>query len=81
MDLLVLPLKKKATTLYFRGGLNVKTNLEDCWSLASLSSTKFPLSSQPSGHQFSLSSRYIDLSCEFPESRGWRKEETKDLRI
>ena len=38
-------LKKK------KPGLDVRSSLEDCWSLASLSSAKFPLSSQPSGHQ------------------------------
>lgn len=40
-------LKKKKKSL----GLMSGTGLEDCWSLASLSSARFPLSSQPSGHQ------------------------------
>lgn len=44
--------------------------MEGCLFLASLSSARFPLCSQPFGYWFSLSSRHINLSCVFPEVQG-----------
>lgn len=61
--------KKPQKKMYFRGRLDIRTILKDCWSLASLSSSKFALSGQPSGHQFSLSSRHIKSLMKFPEAR------------
>lgn len=60
----------KTQTAYFRGGLDVRISLEGCLFLASLSSARFPLCSQPFGYWFSLSSRRINLSCVFPEVQG-----------
>lgn len=61
--------KTKLQTVYFRVGFDVKTDLEDCESLASLSSTGVPLSSRRSGPWFSSLSRHINLSRGFPEAR------------
>lgn len=71
-------IKKKARTVYFQSR-PCEACLEDCCCSASLSSTKFSFSRQASVHQFSLLSRHINLSCEFPGVRGQRGQKAEEL--